>query len=197
MRYYSLIEGEGIAGPMHAVSATTTTLLSCLGIVFRNAATLHAGLYHYGANTLHDPFVQGTIMQMVNDLVPDRIYLTAPRATAARSGIGSTAADRDQLQFFFLDQGLADIELMPDQNAANYGIVGHNFTVNSGWLGSQTATRRAIEMATEMPCAQGRTINAHTTFYGGVGSRRPGRTHSVDDAALLAVRTITGKNVFG
>ena len=48
MPYYSIVEGEGIAGPETVVSAITTTLLSCIGIIMRNNATNIAGLYHYG-----------------------------------------------------------------------------------------------------------------------------------------------------
>jgi hypothetical protein len=92
MPYYSVIEGEGVAGPLNAVSAETTTLLSCIGIVFHNIAHNVAGLDHYGANTIHQPLTQNTILQMINDLQPDDVYLISYRTTSRRA-LGSSWID--------------------------------------------------------------------------------------------------------
>lgn len=68
-------ENYGVAGPDNELSITTTTLLSCSAIIFYRQATRMLGLFHYGALTIASPTVQGTILQMMNDLAPDEIVL--------------------------------------------------------------------------------------------------------------------------
>jgi hypothetical protein len=86
MPHYSAIEGEGVAGPLQAVSAQTTTLLSCFALVMHNRSTGHAGLYHFGACTLGDDFVQGTILLMLADIAPTDIHIAMPPFVASYSG---------------------------------------------------------------------------------------------------------------
>ena len=195
MPYYSVIEGEGVAGPLHAVTAETTTLLSCMGIVFHNTGNNRAGLYHYGANTIHLPFYQNTIIAMFNDIQPTDVYVTAPPvASAANNWVGSTMADQNQVDLFLLMLG-ANVQWMPPRVWSNYVRLHGNLAVNQP-INVGGGTRRYIDMATQMPSPNGRPMG-NTTFYGGLGPRAPGRNWTTDDMVLLDRRRATGANVFG
>ncbi|WP_137176890.1 hypothetical protein [Roseomonas sp. AR75] len=184
MPYYKLIEGEGIAGPFPAVTAETTALYSCMGIVFRNTGTNVCGLYHYGANTLHHVFVQNTILQMLNDIQPTDVYITAPPLVSASSnGQGSTNFDRNQVDLFLVQHAMGMVTWQGDRTFANYVQGYAGFSLNQG-VNLGGGTRRSIEMATQMPSPNGRTMGGVATFYGGLGPKTPARTHHVDDRAL-------------
>lgn len=133
MPYYSVIEGEGVAGPATTVSAETTALSSCMGIVFHNPATNTAGLYHYGADTLNQPAVQNTITQMINYITPTNVYVTAPPIAANWGAPGSTKQDRNAVDLFLMKLTVDDgttVQWMPDRTWSNYRLVNGVFTVN-------------------------------------------------------------------
>jgi hypothetical protein len=197
MPYYSLIEGEGVAGPINAVSATTTALLSCMGIVFRNNNC--AGLYHYPALALHEALVQGTILNMINDIQPTQVFITAPAVQPDFSPLpGSSQADRNAVSAFLVQHAvgaLGAVRWMPDRTRANYEFVNGSFVLNQQSAASET--RRSIAMATQRPKPQGRWMGGNTIFYGGIGPEAPRFANAVDDDVLLGVRAATRRNLFG
>jgi hypothetical protein len=200
MPYYSVVEGEGIAGPVTVVSAETTALSSCMGLVFYNPSRAFAGLYHCGAGTLHEPLVQTTILAMINDLQPERIYLTGAARTHA--GTGSTRDEKNDIEVFFYEHAsAAGLKWMPDRTFSNYRLVDGNFAVNDGNDVGDGVRPPSILMATQLPTARGRSvarnIHGNIMFYGGT---RPGRRlidAPADDTVLLAFRGTTRRNVFG
>lgn len=201
MPYYSVKEGEGVAGPLPVVSAGTTGLDSCMGIVFYSSHHRVAGLYHYGANTIKQELTRKTILQMINDLQPDNVYVTAPPVArlSERSGMGSTVADRRAVDKFLTKHaGMAgaSVEWMRDQTWSNYGAVDGRFVVNRSEL-ADNETRRTISMATQMPTPNGRQIGGNTAFYGGIGPRAGVPSTATDDTVLAVVHWASGRNVFG
>jgi hypothetical protein len=197
MPHYSAIEGEGVAGPLQAVSAQTTTLLSCFGLVMYNRSNGHAGLYHFGACTLGDNFVQGTILLMLADLEPTDIHIAMPPFAADYAGQPvATISDQNRVQLFLLEHAwAADLHWIQPARFANYGLVHGRLAVNDASLGERTATRVRTAMLALTPDGLGRAILGNISFYGGRARAKP--DHFVDDAALLGVRRATGKNVFG
>lgn len=187
MPFYSLIEGEGVAGPLHAVAAETTTLLSCMGIVFFNADTGFAGLYHYPAQRLCDALTQNTIVQMINDLDPTHIYVTAaPLACSSNTFVGSSQEDSNLMDLFLIKHAHAsERQWMAAGRRASYAPAWSGGLVLNG-LAPGRAVRRSIEMATQSPSPLARTMGGHTMFYGGIGPPRQRPRFYVDDDVLLS-----------
>lgn len=186
MPRYLVKEGEGVAGPETVVSAETTTLYSCIGIVMRNTDLHFAGLYHYPADTIESDFTQRTMRQMLNDLSPTQVFLTAPAPNRVISYFGgATATDRDAVRHFF-DERLphALIEWMPDNSFSTYQMIAEEFTVNNAANLLTGLRSRGVKMATKMPNHQGRRINANTMFYGGKAPKPSKHDRTVDDIEL-------------
>lgn len=103
MTHYSVKKDQGVAGPESAITAETTALYTCIGIVMRNAVKKMAGLYHYGANQLehNEAPTKKNILAMINYIEPTLVYITAPPVVGTQvPGQGSGELDRIQLDAF-------------------------------------------------------------------------------------------------
>jgi hypothetical protein len=97
--YYSGIkEGVGIAGPS-SIEIGTTTMYSCIGIVFVTRNYRFGGLYHYPACTIFTAPVQATIIQMLNDIGPSDIVLTPAGGDGNRLQV-TIPSDLDDVKTF-------------------------------------------------------------------------------------------------
>lgn len=80
MFYYSLDQGEGIAGLLSEVGAKTTTLFSCSGITMINEGSDLGGLYHYSCRSMSYPNVKSTLTAMLSEIAPAVIHVTPAQA---------------------------------------------------------------------------------------------------------------------
>lgn len=162
MPYVSLIEGQGIAGPVQNVSATTTTLLSCIGIIMYNRTTHVAGLYHYGANTIHQPATINALTLMIQDINPDDIFITAPPVRPIGWEPGSTLQDRNDVDLFMIATApMGAVQWLADRRRANYVANGNAIQCNV----QTTATEVDPGTIAWGPGAGGRQISGNLTFY--------------------------------
>lgn len=119
--YYTVEQGEGIAGGYRAIGATTTAIYSCMGIMFFNHLTTWGGLYHYPAMGLDDDRVPDTIESMIAEIRPSEIHLT-PALDPMGLGLGGSDPNDVQDVVTFLQQAapLARVVVLPARSRANY-----------------------------------------------------------------------------
>ena len=125
--YYSVEQGEGVAGNAYSLSATTTALSNCMGILFLDEGSTRAGLYHYGGKSLGDVRVQQTITAMMRFIAPTLIQLTPALSDPMNpSGTGTDPSDVAKVEEFIKNEGYgAKFEKMPPRIRANYFLSGH------------------------------------------------------------------------
>ena len=157
MKHFLVDQGQGVAGYTTVVEASTTAMYSCMAILFHNhsdEADL-VGLFHYGANSLHEARVMTAIIGMFNDVSPQKIYLTAPPLVGPEtSGQGSTPKDRKRLHKFLLSiAGGTTISWLPDNTRSSFvldkqGTVQFNQQVDTGFTAKKFGKRMALADAT-------------------------------------------------
>jgi len=76
MLYYSVVQGEGIAGPLDQVGVRTTALYSCKGVTMINEMSNLGGLYHLSSGTAQHLNVKQTLASMFRWIVPSTILVT-------------------------------------------------------------------------------------------------------------------------
>ena len=166
MSHYQLIEGEGVAGPLHAVTAETTGFYSCMGVVMFNKKRMFAGLYHYGAGTSEDKMTENSIELMCSDIDPQKIYVSVP-PIAARNEFAmpkATEDDRRKLEVTLRSIALfVPIEWIRDVRRCRYWLDKGELFIDD----SVSDQPGIICMKKQHPNFTGRKVVGHTRFYRG------------------------------
>ena len=166
MPHYQLIEGEGVAGPLHAVTAETTALLSCMAVVMFNKEKNIAGLYHYGANTIEKKPTENSIVNMFNDIGPQKISVSVPPIAARNEFAIPKATEDDRRKLKVTLNAIAlfvPIEWIRDVRRCRYWVDKGELFVDD----SVSDQSRIICMKKQYPNFTGRKVVGHTCFYRG------------------------------